>query len=44
MARDLDHLLLGGAEQADRRRRIDVEVERLQQLLRLDVEGAEARQ
>ncbi len=43
-ARDLDHLLLGGAEQTDRRRRIDMEVERLQQLLGLDVEGAEARQ
>ena len=28
----------------DRRRRVDLEIERLQQLLRLDVEGAEARE
>ena len=43
-ARDLDHLSLGGAEQRDRRRRVDVEVERLQELLRLDVESSEAGQ
>ena len=36
-AGDLDHLPLGGAEHADRRRRIDMEIERLQELLRLDV-------
>ena len=41
-AGDLDHLPLGGAEQPDRRRRIDVEVQRLQQLLRLDVQLLEA--
>ena len=41
-AGDLDHLPLGGAEQPDRRRRIDMEVQRLQQLLRLDVQLLEA--
>src|SRR6185437_6732937 len=42
-AGDLDHLPLGGAQQPDRRRRIDMEVQRLQQLLRLDVQLLEAR-
>ncbi len=40
-ARDLDHLLLGGAEPADGRGRRDVEIERLQELLRGDVDAAQ---
>ena len=43
-ARDFDHLSLGGAEERYRRRGIDMEVERLQELLRLDIESAEAGQ
>ena len=41
-AGDLDHLLLGRAERADRRRRRDVEVQRLQELLRGDIDAAQA--
>ena len=41
-ARDLDHLLLGGAERADGRGRGDVEIQRLQELLRGDVDAAQA--
>ena len=41
-AGDFHHLALGGAEQRHRRCRIDVEIEGLQELLRLDIEGAEA--
>ena len=41
-ARDFDHLPFGGAEHPHRRRRIDVEIQRLQQLLRLDVQLFEA--
>ena len=41
-ARDLHHLLLGGAEQADGRGRVDVELQRLQELLRGDVDAAQA--
>ena len=41
-AGDLHHLPLGGAEQRDRDRRVDVEIERLQELLRLDVQRAKA--
>ena len=39
--RDLDHLLLAGAEPGDERRRIDVEIERLQELLAGDVDAAQ---
>ena len=41
-ARDLDHLLLGGAEQAHGRRRRHVEIQRLQELLRGDIDAAQA--
>ena len=41
-AGDLDHLLLGRAEQAHHRRRVDVELQRLQELLRRDVDAAQA--
>ena len=41
-AGDFHHLLLGGAERADDRRRRDVEIERLQELLRGDVDAAGA--
>jgi hypothetical protein len=40
-ARDFDHLLLGGAEQADGRGRRDVEIQRLQELLGGDVDAAQ---
>ena len=40
-ARDFDHLLLGGAEQPDRRGRRDVEIQRLQELLGGDVDAAQ---
>ncbi len=40
-ARNLDHLLLGRAERADSDGRIDVEVQRLQELLRGDVDAAQ---
>ena len=40
-ARDLDHLLLAGAEARDHRGRIDVEVQRLQELLAGDVDAAQ---
>jgi hypothetical protein len=41
-ARDLHHLLLGGAEQTDGRSRVDVELQRLQELLGGDVDAAQA--
>ena len=41
-ARDFDHLFLRGAEQSDRRRRRHVEIERLQELLRGDVDAAQS--
>ena len=41
-ARDLDHLLLGRAQRADRRGGRNVEVERLQELLRRDIDAAQA--
>jgi hypothetical protein len=41
-ARDFDHLLLGSAEHSDRRRRRHVEIERLQELLRGDVDAAQS--
>ena len=40
-AGDLDHLLLGGAEQPDRGGRGDVEIQRLQELLGGDVDAAQ---
>ena len=40
-ARDLDHLLLGGAEQPDGRGRRHVEIQRLQELLGGDVDAAQ---
>ena len=40
-AGDLDHLPLGGAERADRCRRIDREIQRLQELLRRDIDAAQ---
>ncbi len=39
---DFDHLLLGGAKQPDGCGRRDVEIERLQELLRSDVDAAQA--
>ena len=41
-ARDFDHLLLGRAERADGRGRGDVEIQRLQELLRGDVDAAQS--
>ena len=41
-ARDFDHLPLGGAKRLDDRRRIDGKVQRLKQLLRLDIGAAQA--
>jgi hypothetical protein len=43
-ARDLHHLPLGGAEERHGQAGIDLEIQRLQQLLGLDVERAKARQ
>ena len=41
-SRDLDHLPLGGAERLDDRRRIDGKIQRLKQLLRLDIRSPQA--
>src|SRR6516165_7621099 len=43
-ARNLDHLLLGGAEQCHWCRRVDMEIQGLQELLGLNVQRAEPRQ
>ena len=41
-ARDLHHLLLARAERGDERHRVDVEIQRKQEALRLDVEAPAA--